>query len=107
MSRGFSTEQTAYPTLKDERYFDSYSRSLYITAKSHECEEVLDPEFIPSNSEKELFDARQVFMFSALDKYLLTEMGKTIVRIYVHTNDAQSMWEDFQRAYEIFIQKSF
>ena len=40
-------EETVYPTLKDERYFDSFSRSLYITAKSHECEDVLDPEYTP------------------------------------------------------------
>ena len=38
--KGIKSEETAYPTLKDERYFDSFSRSLYITAKSHECEEV-------------------------------------------------------------------
>ena len=78
--KGIKREETAYPTLKDERYFDSFSRSLYITAKSHECEDVLDPEYTPSNSEKELFDAKQVFMFSGLDKQLLTDMGKTIVR---------------------------
>ena len=60
--KGIKREETAYPTLKDERYFDSFSRSLYITAKSHECEEV--QEYTPSNSEKELFDAKQVFMFS-------------------------------------------
>ena len=35
-------------------------------------------------------------MFSVLDKHLLTEMGKTIVRKYVHTSDAQSRWKDFQ-----------
>ena len=35
--KGIKREETAYPTLKDERYFDSFSRSLYITAKSHEC----------------------------------------------------------------------
>ena len=35
-------------------------------------------------------------MFSVLDKHLLTDMGKTIVRIYVHTTDAQSVWEEFQ-----------
>ena len=94
--KGIKREETAYPTLKDERYFDSFSRSLYITAKSHECEEVLDPEYTPSNSEKELFDAKQVFMFSVLDKHLLTDMGKTIVRKYVHTTDALSVWKDFQ-----------
>ena len=94
--KGIKREETAYPTLKDERYFDSFSRSLYITAKSHECEDVLDPEYTPFNSEKELFEAKQVFMFSVLDKHLLTDMGKTIVRKYVHTTDAQSVWKDFQ-----------
>ena len=31
--KGIKREETAYPTLKDERYFDSFSRSLYVTAK--------------------------------------------------------------------------
>ena len=53
-------KEIAYPTLKDERYFDGFSRSLYITAKSHECEDVLDLEYTPSNSVKELFEAKQV-----------------------------------------------
>ena len=35
-------------------------------------------------------------MFSVLDKHLLTDMGKTIVRKYVHTIDAQSVWKGFQ-----------
>ena len=56
-------EETAYPTLKDERYFDSFSRSLYITAKSHECEDVLDPEYTPSNSEKELLAKFSCFLY--------------------------------------------
>ena len=82
--------------MKDQRYSDSFSRSLYIAAKSCEYEEVLDPEYTPSNSEKELFEAKQDFMFSVLDKHLLTDMGKTTVRKYVHTTDAQSAWKDFQ-----------
>ena len=78
--KAIKREETAYPTLKDEWYFDSFSRSLYITAKSHKCEDVPDPGYTPSNSEKVLFEAKQVFMFSVLDKHLLTDMGKTIVR---------------------------
>ena len=35
-------------------------------------------------------------MFSVLDKHLLTDTGKTIVRKYVHTTDAQSVWNEFQ-----------
>ena len=94
--KGIKREETAYPTLKDERYFDGFSRSLYITAKSHECEQVLDPDYTPSNAEKDLFEAKQIFMFSVFDKHLLTDMGKTIVRKYVYTTDAQSVWKDFQ-----------
>ena len=48
LRKGIKREETAYPTLKDERYFDSFSRSLYITAKSHESEDVLDPQYTPS-----------------------------------------------------------
>ena len=94
--KGIKREENAYPTLKDERYFDSFGIRLYITAKLHECEEVFDPEDTPTNAEKDLFEAKQVIMFSVFDKHLLTDMGKTIIRKYVHTTDAQSVGKDFQ-----------
>ena len=94
--KGIEREETAYPTLKDERYFDGFSRSSYITAKSHECEQVLDPDYTPSNAEMDLFEAKQIIMFSVFDKHLLTDLWKAIVRKYVHMTDAQSVWKDFQ-----------
>ena len=94
--KGIKREETAYPTLKDGRYFDGFRKRLYITAKSHECEQVLDPDYTPSIAEKDVFGAKQIFMFSVFDKHLLTVMGKTIVRKYVHTTDAESVWKDFQ-----------
>ena len=46
--------------LKDERYFDSFSRSLYITTKSHDCDEVLDSDY--TNTEYiELFEKQTSF----------------------------------------------
>ena len=56
-------EESSYPTLKDEKDFDSFSRSLYIAAKSHECDEVLDPEYTPSNCEKELLEENKFSCF--------------------------------------------
>ena len=56
--KGMKREEIAYPTLKHGRYFDGFSRNLYITAKSHECEEVLDPEYTSTNAEKDLFEAK-------------------------------------------------
>ena len=92
--KGIKREESAYLTLKDERYFDGISRSLYITAKSHECQQVLD--YSPSNAENGLYEAQQIFIFSVFAKHLLTDMGKTIVRKYVHTTEAPSVWKDFQ-----------
>ena len=65
--KGIKKEVTSYPTLNDERSFDSFSRSLYITAKSHGGDEVLDPNY---------------------NIHLLTGMGNTIVRKHVHNTDA-------------------
>ena len=45
---------------------------------------------------KELYEAKQVYMFSVLEKHLLTDVGRTIVTKYVHTTDAQSVWKDLQ-----------
>ena len=47
--KGIKREIAAYPQLKDERYFDSFSRSLFIVAKSHKCNEALDPTYNPGS----------------------------------------------------------
>ena len=62
---------------------------------------------MPSHSEKELFEAKQIFMFSVLDKHLLTDMGKTIVRKNVHTTDTQSVWKEFQEHMKSSSKRSF
>ena len=64
--KGIKREVTSDPTLKDERYFDSFSRSLYITAKSHDCDEVLDPDYKPSVEDEELVENKQVSCFQCL-----------------------------------------
>ena len=75
-------EIVAYTSLKDERYFDGFKRSLFIVAKSHECNEVLEPTYTPGSEpeEQKLFEAKQTFMFSVFSANLQTDMGKTIVR---------------------------
>ena len=59
-------EIAAYPSLEDERHFDSFSRSLFIISKSHKCNEVLDPTYTPGREpdQRELFEAQQTFVFS-------------------------------------------
>ena len=94
--KGIITETAAYPSLKDERYFDGFKRSLFLLAKSHECNEVLDPTYTPGNEpeQQELFEAKQAFLFSVFNANLQTDMGKTIVRRHLDTTDAHSVWRE-------------
>ena len=68
---GIKREIAAYPSLKEERYFDGFKRSLLIVAKTHECNEVLDPNYTPGSApeEQELFEANQA---SCLVSLMLT-----------------------------------
>ena len=83
-------EASSYSTLKDERYFDKFQRDLFITAKSHDVSEILDPTFTPgpSSEEKELLEAKQVFTYKVFNETLLTDMGRTKVRKYLKNTDA-------------------
>ena len=47
--KAIKSKIAAYPAIKDERYSNSFSRSLFIVAKSHECNEVLEPTYNPSS----------------------------------------------------------
>ena len=51
--KGIKREIAAYPSLKDERYFDGFNRSLLIVAKTHECNEILEPNYTPGSEPEE------------------------------------------------------
>ena len=94
--KGIKREITAYHSLKDERHFDGFKRSLFIVAKTHKCSEVLDPNYTPGREpeEEELFEAKQTFMFSVFNTNLQTDMGKTIVRRHLASTGAQAVWKE-------------
>ena len=95
-TKGIKREIAAYPSLKDERYFDGFKRSLFIVAKTHEYSEVLDPNYTPGSEpeEKELFEAKQTFMFSVFNANLQTDISKTIVRRHLASTDARTVWQE-------------
>ena len=94
--KGIKREIAAYPSLKDERYFDGFKRSLFIVTKTHECSKDLDPDYNLGSEpeEQELFEAKQTFMFSVFNANLQTDMGKTIVRRHSASTDAQAVWKE-------------
>ena len=95
--KSIKREASAYSVLKDECFFDIFQRDLFITAKSHDVSEILDPTFTPGPSpeDKELFEAKQVFMYKVFNETLLTDMGRTKVRKYLKPTDAQAVWKEY------------
>ena len=95
--RGIKRDISAYPTLKDEKYYESFKRSVLVTARAHDCEEILQPTFRPRGDADslELFRLKIDFMYSVFNKCLLSDMGKTIVRKHLDNMNAQRVWEEF------------
>ena len=95
--RGIKRDISAYPTLKHEKYYESFIRSVLVTARAHDCEEILQPTFRPRGDADslELFRLKNDLMHSVFNKCLLSDMGKTIVRKHLDNMNAQRVWEEF------------
>ena len=64
--RGIKRDISASPTLKDEKHYESFKRSVLVTARAHDCEEILQPTFRPRGDADslELFRLKNDFMYS-------------------------------------------
>ena len=87
----------AFLTLRDEHHFEYFQRDLFMIAKSHNVSEVLDPTFTPgpSQEEKELYEAKETFMYKVFKETPLTDMGRNKVRMHHRTTDAQAVWKEY------------
>ena len=94
---GIKRDTSAFPTLKDEKYYESFKRSVLVTTRAHDYEEILQPTFRPRGDADslELFRLKNDFMYSVFYKCLLSDMGKTIVRKHLDNMNAQRVWEEF------------
>ena len=50
LKKGIKREIAAYPSLKDERYFDGFKRSLLIVAKTRGCNEISKNDVNPTST---------------------------------------------------------
>ena len=93
--RSVKRDKAHYKVLKTNKEWDNWNRSTVATARSHGCENVLDPNYKPqTQEEKDLFDEQQKFMYSVFEENLQTNKGKHYVRQYIDTYDAQKIYRD-------------
>jgi hypothetical protein len=81
--KGIKRDATLFPTLKDERYQDSWHRQFEIQIKAQDLDDIIDPNYKPNPSdpdEVQLFKMKQTFVYSVLERVVQTSKGKSIMR---------------------------
>ncbi len=95
--RGIKLDQSLFPTLKDERYNDTWHRTFLNQARAQGVTEVLDPNYKPTtDEEKALFAEKKKFVYAILESKVLTDRGKAIVRDHEKDFDAQAVYKKLQ-----------
>ena len=95
--KNIKRKASANSVLTDEHFVVKFHRDLLITARLHYVSEIIDLSFSagPSPEERELFEAKQVFMYQVFNDTSQTDMGRTIVSKYLRTSDAQAEWKEY------------
>ena len=68
-----------------------------MTARAHDCEDILQPAIRPRGDADslELSRLKNDFLYSIFNKCLLCYMGKTIVRKNLDNMNAERVWDEF------------
>ena len=83
-----------FTVLKDKKQFKSWHQNLLATAAAQDVEEVLDPNYTPSNDEEALlFIEKQKYMYLVAMTILKTDRGIVFVGQHETDRDAQKVFE--------------
>ena len=64
--------------LKDLKQWDSWHCSTVAQARAQDVYNVLDPAYKPLPTEKDLFEAKQRYMYAVFERVLQTDEGKAL-----------------------------
>ncbi len=66
--------------LKDPKQWDSLHCSTVAQAQAQDVSNVHNLSFMPATGEKDLFEAKQKYMYAVFERVLQTDKGKALVR---------------------------
>ena len=92
--KSIKRDKTQYKVFKEDKQWDNWRRTTIATARSHGCEDVFNPSYIPSSTEDlNLFEEKQKFIYSVFNDCLQTDMGKSLVRLHESDYDAHEIYK--------------
>lgn len=95
--RGIKRDQSLFPVLKQERDWDDWQRRTRIQAVAQGVEDVLNMYYKPDPADAALFLEQSKYMMAVFSSTLQTDFGKSLLRKYEGTYDAQSLFGELER----------
>ena len=93
--KGIKRDPAAFTVMKDNKQWDSVQQTLKAQTAYQDVDDVHDPKYVPTSTEDiALFDEKQKYMYSVLEKILQTDEGKVIVRSHDVDRDAQKIYAE-------------
>ncbi len=100
--KGIKRDASSFMVFKDLKQWDSKHHSTVAQAQAQDVSDVLDPIFKPVLVEKDLFKAKQMYMYAVFKRVLQMDKGKALVRSSKSTSNAQKifdeLWKDALRS---------
>ncbi len=94
--KSMKRDKNHYKILSDEKIWDEWKRQTLDTIDAHNCENIVNPSYIPSDQEsKNIFKEQNKFMYDVFISILRTSMGKFFVRKHEENRNAQLVWSDY------------
>jgi len=91
--KGIKRDPSLFPTLKDEKFHDSWHRSFENQMHAQGLHQVIDTTYIASTpDEQAVFNLMQTFTYAVLESKVLTTKGKEIVCQHELTRDARATY---------------
>ena len=92
--KGVKRDMTLYIELRQDKEWDRWNTRLHATTRTQEVDRVPDPNFSPRDAEdRALFEAQQNYMYAVFECTMLTDTGKTFVRKFEPTANAQAIYK--------------
>jgi hypothetical protein len=96
--RGIKRDQSLFPVYKEEKDWDDWQRRTRAQATAQGVENVLDPTYVPVlPQDVELFKEQNKYMMAVFNTCVQTDFGKTLIRKFEDTHDAQLLFVELER----------
>ncbi len=90
--KGIKRDASLFVVLKDLKQWDLWHCSTVAQAQAQDVYNVLDPSFKPIPAERDLFEAKQRYMYAVFKRVLLMDKSKALVRSNEAMSNAQKIF---------------